>query len=107
MHDSNCLRPILNAPGLSARQTRRCASAWRITTWRWAIRRGPQGELAGDQPDADSDPDYRYLLAEANVYRQQHHNTEALTAFAQASDAAGEDPTAQEGLLLGRSETKV
>jgi len=59
-----------------------------------------QGELAGISQDADSDPDYRYLLAEANVERQLHHNTEALTAFAQASDAAGEDPTAQEGLLM-------
>jgi tetratricopeptide (TPR) repeat protein len=59
-----------------------------------------QGELAGISQDADTDPDYRYLLAEANIYRQQHHNTQALTAFAQASDAAGEDQTAQEGLLL-------
>jgi tetratricopeptide (TPR) repeat protein len=58
-----------------------------------------QAELAGISRDADSDPDYRYLLAEANVYRQQHHTAEALTAFAQASDAAGEDQTAEEGLL--------
>jgi tetratricopeptide (TPR) repeat protein len=59
-----------------------------------------QGELAGISQDADSDPDYRYLLAQANIERQLHHNPAALTAFAQAADAAGEDPTAQEGLLL-------
>ena len=58
-----------------------------------------EAQLAGISRDADSDPDYRYLLAEANIYRQQHHTAEALTAFAQASDAAGEDTTAQEGLL--------
>jgi tetratricopeptide (TPR) repeat protein len=58
-----------------------------------------QGELAGISRDADADPDYQYLLAEANVLRQQHRNAQALTAFAQASDAAGEDQTTQEGLL--------
>jgi tetratricopeptide (TPR) repeat protein len=58
-----------------------------------------QAELAGVSQDADSDPDYRYLLAEANVFRQQHNTAQALTAFAQASDAAGEDQTAEEGLL--------
>ena len=59
-----------------------------------------QGELAGISQDADSDPDYRLLLAQANVDRQLHHNTQALTAFAQAADAAGEDPTAQQGMLM-------
>jgi tetratricopeptide (TPR) repeat protein len=59
-----------------------------------------QGELAGISQDADNDPDYRYLLAQANVDRQLHHNTQALTAFAQAADAAGEDPTAQQGMLM-------
>jgi tetratricopeptide (TPR) repeat protein len=58
-----------------------------------------QGELAGISRDADSDPTYQYLVAEANVLRQEHHNADALTAFAQASDAAGEDQTTQEGLL--------
>jgi hypothetical protein len=58
-----------------------------------------QGELAGISRDADADPDYQYLLAEANVLRQEHNNTAALTAFAQASDAAGEDQTTQESLL--------
>ena len=33
------------------------------------------------------------------MLRQQHQNTQALTAFAQASDAAGEDQTTQESLL--------
>jgi tetratricopeptide (TPR) repeat protein len=59
-----------------------------------------QGELAAISRDADTDPDYRFLLAEANVQRQLHHNAEALTAFGEASDAAGEDQTAEQGLLL-------
>ena len=58
-----------------------------------------QGELAAISADADSEPDYQYLLAEANVLRQEHQSTQALTAFAQASDAAGEDQTAEEALL--------
>ncbi len=58
-----------------------------------------QGELAAIRNDPDSEPDYQYLLAEANVLRQQHQGTQALTAFAQASDAAGEDQTAEQGLL--------
>ena len=48
---------------------------------------------------ANSAPDYQYLLAQANVYRQEHNNTQALTSFAQASNAEGDDQTAQEGLL--------
>ena len=48
---------------------------------------------------AESDPDYQYLLAKANVYRQEHQNIQALTAFAQAANAAGEDQTAEQDLL--------
>ena len=48
---------------------------------------------------ADSESDYQYLLAEANVYQQEHHGTQALTAFAQAASAAGEDQTAEQDLL--------
>lgn len=58
-----------------------------------------QGELAAINNSPEDEPDYQYLLAEANVYRQEHQNTQALTAFAQASDAAGEDQTAEQNLL--------
>ena len=58
-----------------------------------------QAELSAISAAADSPPDYQYLLAEANVYRQQHHDAQALTSFAQASNAAGEDQTAQQALL--------
>jgi tetratricopeptide (TPR) repeat protein len=58
-----------------------------------------QGELSAVNNSPDDEPDYQYLLAEANVYRQQHQSTQALTAFAQASDAAGEDQTAEQNLL--------
>lgn len=59
-----------------------------------------QGELAAIGQDADNDPDYQFLLAQANIYRQEHRNDQALTAFAQASDAAGDDPTAENSLLM-------
>ena len=58
-----------------------------------------QAELSAISAAADSPPDYQYLLAEANVYRQQHHDAQALTSFAQASNAAGEDQTAEQALL--------
>ncbi|HTR64506.1 MAG TPA: hypothetical protein VMH85_01950, partial [Terriglobales bacterium] len=48
---------------------------------------------------AGDEPNYQYLLAKANVYRQQHQSARALTAFAQAADAAGEDETAAHELL--------
>jgi len=48
---------------------------------------------------SDSEPGYQYLLAKANVLRQEHQNAQALTAFAQAADAAGEHQTAEQELL--------
>ncbi len=56
-------------------------------------------ELAAIKVEADSAPDYQYLLAQANLYRQEHHNVQALTSFAQASNAEGEDQTATTNLL--------
>jgi tetratricopeptide (TPR) repeat protein len=54
---------------------------------------------------ADSDPSYQYMLAKASVLRQEHQNVRALTAFAQAADAAGDDETANQELLqAGRDE---
>jgi tetratricopeptide (TPR) repeat protein len=47
----------------------------------------------------ESEPNYQYWLTQANLYRQQHHNAGALTAFSQAAESAGEDPTAERELL--------
>jgi predicted Zn-dependent protease len=58
-----------------------------------------QAELSAVRAAADSAPGYQYLLAQANLYRQQHHDAQALTSFAQASNAAGEDQTAEQALL--------
>jgi tetratricopeptide (TPR) repeat protein len=58
-----------------------------------------QAELAAVKVEADSAPDYQYLMAEANVARQRHHDAQALTSFAQASNAEGEDQTAERALL--------
>jgi tetratricopeptide (TPR) repeat protein len=58
-----------------------------------------QAELAAVSAVADDGPNYQYLLAEANVLRQQHHDAQALTSFAQASNAGGEDQVAEEALL--------
>lgn len=58
-----------------------------------------QDQLSLFSSSADSEPGYQYLLAKANVLRQEHQNTQALTAFAQAADSAGEDQSAQQALL--------
>jgi hypothetical protein len=56
-------------------------------------------ELAAIKVEADSAPDYQYLLAQANLYRQEHRNAQALTSFALASNAEGEDQIATTSLL--------
>jgi tetratricopeptide (TPR) repeat protein len=58
-----------------------------------------QAELAAVSAVADDMPNYQYLLAQANVLRQQHHDAQALTSFAQASNAEAEDQTAEQALL--------
>ena len=58
-----------------------------------------EGQLSAIEQLDSSEPSYQYLLAKANVYRQHHQNTQALTAFAQAASAAGQDPTANRELL--------
>ena len=58
-----------------------------------------QAELAAISVTEGSAPEYQYLLAEANVFRQKHQNAQALTAFAQASTAQGEDQSAEQGMI--------
>jgi hypothetical protein len=58
-----------------------------------------QAELSAVNATAESTSDYQYLLAEANVFRQEHHDAEAQTSFAHASNVEGEDQTAELGLL--------
>jgi len=55
-------------------------------------------ELGAVSPESRSD--YGYLMAEASVDEQEHHGTKALSAFAAAATAAGEDQTAEQGLLM-------
>jgi tetratricopeptide (TPR) repeat protein len=56
-------------------------------------------ELNAVSGGADDEPSYQYLLTKAAVLRQEHQNTQALTAFAQAENAAGEDQTAEQDML--------
>lgn len=58
-----------------------------------------KAELAAVTASADNAPDYQYLIAQANVLRQEHQDAQALTSFAQASNAEGEDQSAQDALL--------
>ena len=64
-----------------------------------------RGEITSISNLANAEPSYQFLMAKANLLRQQHQNAQALTAFAQASQAAGEDQTAERELLqLGGNE---
>jgi len=56
-------------------------------------------ELAAAKQTDNSESNYQYLLAEAAVYQQEHQSTRALSAFAEAATAAGEDQTAEQDLL--------
>ncbi len=56
-------------------------------------------ELAAVKANADTTPTYQFLLAQANVYQQEHQGAQALTSFAQATSAAGDDQSAQQSLL--------
>ncbi len=58
-----------------------------------------EAELAAIRLSSDNSDNYQYLLAQANVLRQQHNGADALTSFAQASNSEGEDQIAQEAML--------
>jgi tetratricopeptide (TPR) repeat protein len=58
-----------------------------------------EAEITSLRSSAQDEPSYQLLLTEASVLRQQHQNTQALTAFAQAANAAGQDETAERELL--------
>jgi len=55
--------------------------------------------LAAVDTTSGGGPSYQYLLAQANIFRQEHQGAEAMTAFAQATNAEGDDDTAETGLL--------
>jgi tetratricopeptide (TPR) repeat protein len=58
-----------------------------------------QAELAAIRSEEDGPEDYQYLMAEAQVWQQKQQNAKALTAFAQAASAAGENDSVDEDIL--------
>jgi tetratricopeptide (TPR) repeat protein len=58
-----------------------------------------KAELAAVNATADSATDYQYLIAQANLLRQERQDAQALTAFAQASNAGGEDQAGENALI--------
>ena len=56
-------------------------------------------ELSAVNTASEGGANYQFLLAQANVFRQEHQGAQAMTSFAQATDAEGEDQTAEAGLL--------
>lgn len=58
-----------------------------------------QAELAAVSAEGDNASDYQYLIAEANVFRQEHLGAQALTSFAEAANAGGSDDSAEQSML--------
>ena len=56
-------------------------------------------ELAAVSAEGDDAADYQFLIAEANVFRQEHQGAQALTSFAQAANTGGEDDAAEQEML--------
>jgi len=58
-----------------------------------------RAELDAVTAAADNDPDYQYLMTRATMLEQEHQGSQAMTAFAQASEAAQGDDAAEQALL--------
>ncbi|HEX4286323.1 MAG TPA: tetratricopeptide repeat protein [Terracidiphilus sp.] len=56
-------------------------------------------ELAAVSAEGDDAADYQFLIAEANVFRQEHQGAQALTSFAQAANSGGQDDSAEQEML--------
>ena len=65
------------------------------------------GRAFRGQPAADGAPDYQYLLAEANVFRQEHHNAQALTRLCAGIQRGGRRSNSRTGHAPGRSERRI
>lgn len=59
-----------------------------------------QAELSAARAEGDDTSSYQYLLAQANVFQQEHRGAQALTSFAQASNAEGDDQSVEQSMLL-------
>ena len=58
-----------------------------------------KAELAAVSARGDDTPDYQYLIAEANVFRQEHQGAQALTSFAQARMPKAKIDSAEQSML--------
>jgi tetratricopeptide (TPR) repeat protein len=58
-----------------------------------------QAELSAARTEGDDTSNYQYLLAQANVFQQEHQGAQALTSFAQASNAEGDDQAVEQSML--------
>jgi tetratricopeptide (TPR) repeat protein len=58
-----------------------------------------KAELSAISDPLDSSDNYQYLLAKAAMFQQEQQNAQALTAFAQAASAQGEDQSAVQGMI--------
>lgn len=58
-----------------------------------------QAELSAIKSEEDGPEDYQYLMAQAEVWQQKQQNAKAQTAYAQASNAAGENDTVDQDIL--------
>jgi tetratricopeptide (TPR) repeat protein len=58
-----------------------------------------EAELSAVQEDAGHPHSYEFLLVQATLFRKQHHDEQALTSFAQASQSEGDNRSIQKSML--------
>ena len=66
-----------------------------------------QNQLAKLGNPAEFANNFDYAMAQANIYRQQHQQFQAMTAFARANQLSGDDDTAEFAMLQAAGEEGV
>jgi hypothetical protein len=92
-------RRICNAPRRRVRRMRRCGLDWPTTILPLGDTARAQAELARSALLRTVRAGLSVSAGQGQCLRQEHHDAQALTSFAQAANAEGEDQTAEEALL--------
>lgn len=91
MHDFDLAATYFDKARLAGANPRTVAIGLTNTYLAQGETRRAQTELASLGSPNDFRDDYDYMMASANLYRQQQDTVRALSAFAQASTVAGQD----------------
>jgi hypothetical protein len=96
---TNCRNRTFSVPRRREHQTQKFGLGWLTTISLWETLPERRPSFPRSAPLQIARLIISICSPQANVYRQQHHDAQALTSFAQASNAEGEDQTAEQALL--------